>query len=243
MAELEPLPKNDGEFIKKVSNLRKVFQQHIRDDKNELLPAVLRVLSGDEAEAVAEQVVEDMATGRTEAKRERDQIEGETAGGIEDAVRSGAQGGQRFALETQNVMASGLSEVLEMGRRSADQLLGLVTASGRGKPELTATTARAFDTFTSSNEVLARGAQVISRECLRLSQERMQKNLDAFTALADCRSMQDLVAVQSSLVRTNAQQVIENSWRLADLFLEVGKNVAQANTDRVEPEGQGRRAA
>jgi hypothetical protein len=47
------MPKNNGEFLGKVAELKKVFQQHIRDDKKELLPAVLKVLSDEEAEAVA----------------------------------------------------------------------------------------------------------------------------------------------------------------------------------------------
>jgi hypothetical protein len=35
----------------------------------------------------------------------------------------------------------------------------------------------------------------------------------------------------------------ENSRRLAELYFEVGKDVAGANTDKAEPERPGRRAA
>src|SRR5690242_8719748 len=45
LAELERMPKNGAEFLSQVTVLRRVFQQHIRDDKKELLPAVLKVLS------------------------------------------------------------------------------------------------------------------------------------------------------------------------------------------------------
>jgi len=41
LAELERMPKNNAEFISKVTELRRAFQQHIRDDRKELLPAVL----------------------------------------------------------------------------------------------------------------------------------------------------------------------------------------------------------
>jgi len=79
LAELESMPKNNGEFLAKVADLRKVFQQHIRDDRKELLPAVLKVLSDDEAEAVAEKVEDEMAaideTKRFEARRAREQVE------------------------------------------------------------------------------------------------------------------------------------------------------------------------
>src|SRR5690242_750717 len=54
LAELERMPKNSVEFRMHVAELRGVFQQHIRDDKKELLPAVLKVLSDEEAEAVVD---------------------------------------------------------------------------------------------------------------------------------------------------------------------------------------------
>ena len=42
VGELERMPKNSAEFIDKVTELRRAFQQHIRDDRKELLPAVLK---------------------------------------------------------------------------------------------------------------------------------------------------------------------------------------------------------
>src|SRR3712207_7571874 len=72
------MPKNSSEFISQVSELRKVFQQHIRDDRKELLPAVLKVLSDEEANAIAETVEDEMAnideTKRAEARRAREQV-------------------------------------------------------------------------------------------------------------------------------------------------------------------------
>jgi len=43
--ELENTPKDSEEFARKIEDLRRVFQQHIRDDRKELLPVVLKVLS------------------------------------------------------------------------------------------------------------------------------------------------------------------------------------------------------
>jgi hypothetical protein len=68
LEELERMPKNNGEFLGKVAELRRAFQQHIRDDRKELLPAVLEVLSDEEAQAVVEQVEDEMASFE-EAKR------------------------------------------------------------------------------------------------------------------------------------------------------------------------------
>src|SRR5918997_2610178 len=42
LGELERMPKNSSEFNDKVTELRRAFQRHIRDDRKELLPAVLK---------------------------------------------------------------------------------------------------------------------------------------------------------------------------------------------------------
>ena len=79
LGELERMPKNSSEFISKVTELRRAFQQHIRDDRKELLPAVLKVLSDEEANAIAETVEDEMANideiKRAEARRAREQGE------------------------------------------------------------------------------------------------------------------------------------------------------------------------
>jgi hypothetical protein len=79
MAELELMPKNSRAFLDQMSELRRIFQQHIRDDRKELLPAVLKVLSDEETEAVAEKVEDETAaveeSKRAEARSNREQAE------------------------------------------------------------------------------------------------------------------------------------------------------------------------
>src|SRR5215211_8642665 len=44
LTELDHTPKDSEEFTTRVAELRRVFQQHVRDEKKELLPAVLKAL-------------------------------------------------------------------------------------------------------------------------------------------------------------------------------------------------------
>src|SRR3712207_1900634 len=56
LAEIDHMPKDSEGFTTRVAELRKVFQQHVRDEKKELLPAVLQALSDEEAAAVVERI-------------------------------------------------------------------------------------------------------------------------------------------------------------------------------------------
>jgi len=200
LAELDGTPKNNGEFLKKVTELRKVFQQHIRDDKKELLPAVLKVLSDEEAEAVAEQVQDEMASveeaKRAEAKRARDQVEivERVADDVTSTVQAGADGAQVMARTMQEAVQTGLSTASE----------------------------------------LARGVQDVSREWFELSQKRLLKNLDGLSSLAQCRSVPDFMAVQTSLIRDNLEQTLDNSRRMAELTRQLADEASRIVTAQSE---------
>src|SRR3954467_8015923 len=56
LTQLERAQKDSEEFTSKVADLRKAFQQHVRDERKELLPAVLKALDDEEAEAIVEKI-------------------------------------------------------------------------------------------------------------------------------------------------------------------------------------------
>jgi hypothetical protein len=78
LTELDHTPKESEEFATRVAELRRVFQQHVRDDKKELLPAVLKALSDEEAEAVVERIEAEKAeieeAKRAEAEERRAEV-------------------------------------------------------------------------------------------------------------------------------------------------------------------------
>jgi hypothetical protein len=171
LAELDRMQKSSGEFLGKVAELRKAFQRHIRDDRKQLLPAVLEVLSDEEAQAVADQVEGELAS-LSDAK----QGEARAPAGMSPALRSSLEG---------------VDDVVRMG--------------------------------TDSAHTVVTSVQDLSQECLRMSQKRLQTNLDAWSKLAQCRSLQDLTRTQVSLVQDNLELTLQNSFRLAGLAVQLAE--------------------
>ncbi|MGP3698038.1 hemerythrin domain-containing protein [Rhodobacter sp. NSM] len=90
LAELEHTPKDSEAFGVKVADLRAAFQKHVRDDKKEFLPAVVKALTDEEASTIVEKIEDGKAQfeaaqraeadeRRAEAKREREQAKHEQA--------------------------------------------------------------------------------------------------------------------------------------------------------------------
>jgi hypothetical protein len=240
LAELQNTPKNNGEFLGKVTELRRVFQQHIRDDKKELLPAVLKVLSDEEAEAVAKNVEDEMAsieeTKRAEARRAREQVESvqRVADDVTNTVRAGAEGAQTAARAMQETLQTSFGAASEMARRSTDQALRLFSFPSGDAQGLAEQASENIRAVAQSGTVLARGVQDVSREWLELSQQRWQKNLEGLNALARCRSVTDFVALQSSLLRDNLEQTLANSRRIASLTVQVADEATRTMTIQAE---------
>ncbi|WP_046862732.1 DUF2382 domain-containing protein [Microvirga massiliensis] len=141
VAELEQTPKDSEDFAAKVAELRKVFQQSVHDERNELLPAVLKALSDDEAQAIVENIkagkaeIEDakrseLEQRRAEVRDEREQAAQALADQEEAAARE--QRTREVARQTADVVSRNGAIAVENSRKmvesAADGMQRLATA-------------------------------------------------------------------------------------------------------------------
>jgi phasin family protein len=238
VTQLERTPKSDAGFLGQVAELRRVFQQHIRDDKKELLPAVLKVLSDEEANAVVEKVEGDMAQNqeakRAETRQTREQAETaqRVTEDMADTLRAGVEGAQTVVRTLQETVQTSFEAVSNIARRSTDQSVQLL---GRAEAQdLAGQVSENLHAVAQSSTALVQGVQDVSREAFELSQKRLQTNLDGLNQLARCRTLSDFVAAQSSLLRENLEQTLNNSRRLAELTIQATDEATRTVTAQVE---------
>jgi hypothetical protein len=232
--ELGGTPKNSDAFLAKVAELRKVFQQHIRNDKNELLPVVLKVLSEEEVEAVVEKVEEEVAETRLAASEPRrtrrvrkpaDPV-ANTGGTLLVTVEAGSKSVRVVEQTVQDAVENSAQYASEMGGRSLESL----GRHGREALTLVDQMPDYVQAMARSNRILAGGAGTITLEWFGLRQERLLKNLEGLTDLLSCRTIPDFVSLQSSLVQSNVERILENSQRLAQLTAQVAQETTQTLT-------------
>lgn len=249
LEELEQMPKGSGDFLKKISELRKVFQQHIRDDKKELLPAVLKVLSEDEVEAVVEKVEDEMAAVE-EARRAESDLRREVVSYSRDLVeapervRENMAAAVRTGVERSEETLKNAQDVVQTGLNATSELMQLYSLPMRTGQDFAGQASRNLQALAQSNTVLARGMQDLSEEWIGLAQERLQKNIDSLTALTRCRSLSELMEAQGAILRNNLTQMLENSRRLVALSSRVANEASSTLAARQESGGgKGNRAA
>ena len=165
LTELDHTPKDTEEFTARVAELRRVFQQHVRDEKKDLFPAVLKALSDEEAEAMVESFeagkaeIEDAKRAeaeerRAEARRERERAEAE----------------QARAEEARRVEAAARREAARQEREEAERL--------QQAAEAVVTTAWVAP---KAAEQTARSTQEVVRSAVSTASEVAQHTSDQFT--------------------------------------------------------------
>ena len=169
-----------------------------------------------------------------EAARAARIVTDEAADAGQHAARAGAEIAQSQTETVRQIVESGLSMATQVAERSVDQFAQAFGLSGRQAEETAQQSSRNIQAIAECNAVLAQGFQDISRECVSLAQDRLQKNLDGLNALLRCRSLQDLIAVQSGLVRENLELTVDNSRQIAEMSVRVANEAARKITAEAE---------
>lgn len=137
-------PMEGDAFPGKIRELKKAFQAHVRDDKSELLPALRKALSDEEANAVLENTraaavaaekaeQEAVEKRRAEARRLRDQALARQAA-LENAKKEAAQKRRAAARRTREqaqARQAALDAADRAGRKAAADAAGLVRATSK----------------------------------------------------------------------------------------------------------------
>ena len=151
----------------------------------------------------------------------------------EQTAHAGAEVFRRGTETARDTVQAGLNTATQNFQRITDQFTQVLGFNGPQSEELARRSSQNLQAVTQASTVLARGFQDISREWTGLLQGQMQKNIDAVNRIAGCRSVQDVVAVQSELVRDNLQQTIDTGRRIGEVSVRVANEAARTMQTQV----------
>jgi len=169
-----------------------------------------------------------------EAARTARAVTDEAARVGEQTARAGADLARRSTETARDTFQAGLNTATQSFQRMTDQFTQVLGFNGPQAEELVHRSSQNLQAVTQANTILARGFQEASHEWISSAQERMTKSIDGLNQLAGCRSVQDLVAVQSDLARDTLQQVIETNRRVAAVSLRIADEAAHTIRAQVD---------
>ncbi|HEY2050421.1 MAG TPA: phasin family protein [Caulobacteraceae bacterium] len=248
LTELDAMSKEGDEFPSKIAQLKKLFAQHLRDEKNELLPAVQKVLSDEEAEALARGITDrkeqiedaaqrteelrraDLRHDREQARQQKvatdaaDQRLDEAAEQMQRTVSQAAEGIRASSTAVGEGVKQGIRAAADVSQRSAERFSGII--------ESTQEATRNLATVAGCGSAIAQGAQAASREWISWAQTCTQTRMKNFGALMECRTPQQVVATQTRIAREELELIFGLASRISTITQSTAADAAQRVSSR-----------
>jgi hypothetical protein len=185
---------------------------------------------GAKAAAEARQMADKAQRAAQEGTRRIKEITNEAAEAGQQAVTATAEAARVGAETMQQTLQVGLDVAYKVAQRSTDEFLQVFGLSGQQSQELAQQSSQNVQAIANTSTVLARGFQDIVREWLNFTQSRLDENLNRLSALRTCRSVPDLFAQQSDLIRENLEEMIDKGQQIMRHSTEVTHEAARTIT-------------
>jgi hypothetical protein len=152
----------------------------------------------------------------------------------EEVVKAGANLLQQNAETLQNVWRFSLDVPSIIMGQSADQVGRTLGVSGSDAQRAAEHSARNAEMILYSTTAVSKVTTEMSRECIEFCRHQIESNMSRMNDLWRCRTPQDVVAVQSDLVRDGMNAFLESSRRLADMSVKMVDDTTKQINQTVE---------
>jgi phasin family protein len=133
-----------------------------------------------------------------------------------------------------NAVDSGPNNLAQSYERAMDQLTEVWSFAGPHSEELERRSSQNVEAVAQASTILTKGVQEISREWFDFLQQRLVQNADAMNKLAGCRSLQDLVTVQSEMVRDRLGHAVEGGRRITEVSMRMADEAGRVITSQAD---------
>ena len=159
----------------------------------------------------------------------------------ESAAEQGKRGAESAMDATRNVAQFG-REQAQRGAAAAEQgvkqAADVIGAAGKSYGEIAEHSRGNMEAAMQSSARLARGLQEMGWEVARFSQDSLRSGLRAASEMMHCRSIEDVVEVQSHFVQESLDRVLDQQTRILRLSRTTADEAEQAIVSRKREGGE-----
>jgi len=141
---------------------------------------------------------------------------------VETVVKAGA-----------DVAAKGVEKATTMGQ---EQIAAAVKAGGqvfKTYEDAVAYNKENVDAFVQANNIMAKGMQDMNKVLFAMAQKNVEETVDLTKKMFGCKSVDDMVKLQSSLLKTNYAKAFDESRKISDMAVKLAEEAAAPIAGRV----------
>lgn len=157
-----------------------------------------------------------------------------TAEAGEEVAQASSHLFRQNAEMLQNTWRFGVDMATAVMGRSTDRLGRGFGFSGNEAQRGAERSVRNAEAIMYSMTAVAKGMNGASREYFDFVRQQIERTMDRMDELWRCRTLHDLAAVQTDLMRDTISSALESSRRMADLSLKVADDAGNHITQSIE---------
>jgi len=123
---------------------------------------------------------------------------------------------EQVTENAKQIVSTSVEVASARARKATDEIARTLSFSGEDGERLARQSRQNMEAVARCGTVLTQAFQDASRGWAEIGQKQWRRNLDGLNRLARVRSLQDLAAVQSELVREGLQSMVQDSRRIAE---------------------------
>lgn len=243
LMKLSGMPKDNDVFLAELDVLNKSFQQHVRNERKELLPAVLKAFSDEEAGVLAasiEDAVADVDKAKRDEKREdaaraKRQAEEDEQAATAERARARAQ---KEAARTAREASENAVATMARGAAAVEDGARQVTANIKERTQQVVSDTRAAMTdycrslqnlrddvgaITASSSVSAKAVSEISSVWREWFGNASRINANAVQQLMQCKTLQQIAEQQNEFATSAMRNWMEGNAKVLEIAQRTSK--------------------
>lgn len=154
-----------------------------------------------------------------------EQVQAAVAAGketVETAVKAGTEAATK-----------GYEQALEITQEQVQAAVKNSTDAFKSYEDVAAFNKKNMDAVMASGSILAKGIQDLGQAWFGLAQASVESNVSAAKAVMACKTVPEMVEMQTDLARTNYDNFLQDGRKVSDLSAKVAESAVEPITDCV----------
>ncbi|MCH6589193.1 MAG: phasin family protein [Proteobacteria bacterium] len=152
---------------------------------------------------------------------------------VEAAVATGAEAVETVVKAGAQVAAKGYEKAVAMGREQVETAVKAGAGAFKGYGDLAGFGKDNVQAVMTSGAILAKGVQDLNDVWLGLARASVEDAVGAAKALFGCKTLPEVVELQTGLAQAQYEKFVAESRRLSDMSAKLAENASAPITARV----------
>jgi phasin family protein len=149
---------------------------------------------------------------------------------VQKAVKAGHETVEKAVKTSADAFTKGYEQYFSAAK---DQIGKLFPSAAKNFDELAAFNKGNLDAFLAASTAAAKGFESLSQQLIAYNQKTVEAGIASTKALLGCKTMQDLVEVQTDLTRKGFDEWLAEGTKLSELTVQVANQAAEPISSRL----------